>query len=504
MPLGARPARAGLNWHSRQQVIRFFFIVLLFTARAAIAAEGQLDASPALFTVMAAINAAGYDAELDSPNNHPLRDAIRAELAKRNIPSLAKIKEFYAAHRKPADLAEARQYVSFALSVSAPTFAFKGREIEIPPEAAALRDLAPLLAAFYKEAGIEDLWNRSQAAFDQYIERYHEPVAQAVLQVNSYLRSETSATHLGRRFQIYIDLLGAPNQVQTRSYGDEFFVVVTPSADLRLDDIRRAYLFYLLDPLATRSREVLERKKGIADHAQRAGALSGVYKEDFLLLTTASLVRAVEARLDRKPEKVQEALLEGFILTPYFAEQLPAYEKQEQSMRFYYPEMVKAINLRKEDARLASVEFLQEPPVRQARVAAPPPPPAITGAARTLEDAERLYLARELEKARELYMKVLQETAEKPLHAAAWYGLARIAALNRDPASAERLFLKTLESSPEPQVKAWTYVYLGRLAKAAGDAAQAGKYFESALAVEGASEAARRAAGEGAQQSKKP
>ncbi len=447
---------------------------------------------------MAAINAAGYDADVASPNNHPLRDAIRAELTRRNIPSLAKIKEFYREHQKKNDLLEARQYVSFALAVDGPPkFAYKAREIEVPPEAAALRDLAPLLAAFYKEANIEDLWNRSQAAFDQYIERYHEPVAQAVLQVNSYLRNETGVSYLGRRFQIYIDLLGAPNQVQTRSYGNEFFVVVTPSADLRVDDIRRAYLFYLLDPLATHSREVLERKRGLADHAQRAGALSGVYKEDFLLLTTASIVRAVEARLDRKPEKVREALAEGFILTPYFAEQLPAYEKQEQAMRFYYPEMVKAIDLKKEDARLAQAQFLSEPPVRQARVAAPPPPAPVTGAAKTLEDAERFYTAREFEKARELYMKVLEQTAEKPLHAAAWYGMARIAALQKDPEMAERLFLKTLESSPEPQIKAWTYVYLARLANAAGETEQAGKYFESALAVEGASEAAHRAAEEG-------
>jgi len=39
---------------------------------------GQLDASPTLFTIMTAINAAGYSADLSSPNNHPLRDQIRA------------------------------------------------------------------------------------------------------------------------------------------------------------------------------------------------------------------------------------------------------------------------------------------------------------------------------------------------------------------------------------------------------------------------------------------
>ncbi len=61
-------------------------LLLALAARAASPERGQLDASPALFTVMAAINAAGYDAELSSPNNDPLRAAIRKELGGKNIP----------------------------------------------------------------------------------------------------------------------------------------------------------------------------------------------------------------------------------------------------------------------------------------------------------------------------------------------------------------------------------------------------------------------------------
>ena len=466
-------------------------------ARAAVP-EGQLDASPTLFTVMAAINAAGYDAELASPNNHPLRDAIRAELAKRNIPSLPEIKEFYAAHRRKNDALELGQYISFALAVNGPPeFAFKARRLEIPPEAASLELLGPLLARFYKEAGIEDLWNRSQAGIDTYIERYHEPLAQAVLEANSYLRNETSGNARGRRFQVYIELQAAPNQIQTRSFGNEYYVVVTPSSDARIEDIRRSYLFFILDAFTTHSSEVLERKRGLIDHAQRAQALPDMYKEDFLLLTTASLVRAVEARLMRKPEMVQQALREGFILAPYFAEQLPAYEKQEQSMRFYFPDLVKAIDLKKEDARLAGVEFLKDAPVRQVKVAAPPPPDQATGAARTLEQADQAYTARELEKARQLYVRASQETAEKPLQARAYYGLARVAALQNNPELAQQLFLKTLDSSPEPQEKAWSYVYLGRLARLAGEPEEAAKYFQSALDVPGGSAAARDAAAQG-------
>src|SRR5437899_302078 len=80
----------------------------------------QMDASPGLFTVMAAINAAGYKAEWSSPNNHPIRAAIQEELAKRNIPSLSPLKEFFESHRKRTDAQELSQYISFALSCTGP------------------------------------------------------------------------------------------------------------------------------------------------------------------------------------------------------------------------------------------------------------------------------------------------------------------------------------------------------------------------------------------------
>ena len=470
-------------------------------ARASAAERGQLDASPTLFTVMAAINAAGYDAEISSPNNHPLRMAVRQALAAKKLECLPDLQKFYRAHRQENDTATLSQYISFALAVDGlPDFSFKGRAVDMPPDAQEVAGIAPLLERFAREADIQDLWKRSQAAIEQYASFYHAPVSQAILQVNGYLRQMTSGFQ-GSHFQVYLELLAAPNQVQTRSYGRNYFVVVTPSSELRVDAIRHGYLYYLLDPLATINAEVLERKKGLIDHTGRARALAEQFKSDFLLLTTGSLVKAVEARLDKKPELVHEALLEGYILAPYFSEQLPAYEKQEQSMRFYYADMVKGIDLRREDARLSQVEFARAAPVKTVKTApVEAPPPVLAGAAKTLDEAESLYTGRQLDAAREKFLQVLRETDEKPLHAKAYYGLARVAMLNKDPETAERLFQKTLELDPPPQEKAWAYVYLGRLAELAGeqgDHEAAVKYYQSALAVDGASPKARETATQG-------
>jgi tetratricopeptide (TPR) repeat protein len=477
---------------------------MALTVPSAISQEGQLDASPGLFTVMAAINAAGYAADLSSPNNHPLRDAVRAELAKRNIPSLAAIKAIFDQHRKNKDTDELSQYISLALTLGGPPdFAVQLRNVDMPPDAAPLLGLSPLLAAFYKEANIKDLWNRAQPAIDQYIDRYHGPVSDAVLQVNAYLRQQTSGAR-GRTFQIYIELLAAPNQIQTRSYGFEYTIVITPSVELRTFDVRHAYLHYLLDPMSTRYQEILERKQGLVDHAQRAPALANSFKDDFLLLVTESLIKAVEARLDHKPEGIQAALREGYILAPFFAERLPVYEKQEQAMAYYYPDLVGAIDVVKEDKRLSQVEFNKTETVRTVKTTpgpeSTPPPPPLTGAAKTLEEAEQTYTARDLDTAKKLYLQVLQQTDSQPTHAAVYYGLARIAVLQQDPETAEKLFQKTLELQPEAQVKAWALVYLGRLSMAAGDREQAVKHFQDALQVDGASLPARQAAELGVRQ----
>jgi len=475
--------------------------MLAQAAQAATPERGALDASPTLFAVMAAINAAGYDADIASPNNSPLRETIRKELAGKQIPSLPDLTGFYAAHRQKDATADLSQYISFALSVDGPpAFASKGRTVETPPDVTPLDGLGPLLAKFYREANIEDLWKRSQPAFEQAIERYHEPVAEAVLQVNGFLRNETSGASAAW-FQIYVDLLGAPNQIQTRNYGRNYYVVITPSAEPRVRDVRHAYLHYLLDPLAARHEELVMRKRGLADHAQRAPALDPSFKSDYPLLVTESLIKAIEARLDKQPALANQAMLEGYILTAYFAEHLQAYLKQEQAMRFYYPEMIAAIDLKREDARLSQIEFVSQAPVRQAKVVEQPRPPEPKGAYKTLAQAEQLYSDRDLEAARQLFLKALEETGERPLHAQAYYGLARIAAREKNPEMAERLFEKTLESSPEPQVKAWALVYLARLSDAAGDRAQAVGRYREALAVEGASAAAREAAEQGVQQS---
>jgi tetratricopeptide (TPR) repeat protein len=89
---------------------------------------------------------------------------------------------------------------------------------------------------------------------------------------------------------------------------------------------------------------------------------------------------------------------------------------------------------------------------------------------------------------------VLQAAGETSLHVRAYYGLARIAALQKDPELAEKLFQKTLELSPDKEVESWSHLYLGRLADAAGDRETAEKNYRAVLALDGAPASVKNAA----------
>jgi tetratricopeptide (TPR) repeat protein len=459
--------------------------------------QNQLDDNEALFTVLAAINMAGYDDQINAVSTSAFRHTLRTELATRNLNSVADLKRFFREHKLGDPNAELSRYISYALLINGPPdFDYRDPDMVRPPDASSIEGLSPLLAAFYKEANLAELWQRAQPFYERMIEQYHEPVTRAVLQVNSYARNTTSG-YLGRRFQVFVDLLGAPNQVQYRSYADDSFVVVTPSAEPQIDGIRHAYLHYLIDPLGLKFSEEIDQKHALGDYAQGAGTLEDHYKTDFVDLATECVIKAIESRMDHKPALAEQAMKEGFVLTPALAEQLELYEKQDVALRLYFPNLFDGLDFKREEERLANVEFVSALSSRVVRPAQVVKPPELTGAAKTLDDAERAYLNRDLDRAKQGYLRVLEETAEQPMHAKAYYGLARVAVLQRDPETGDRLFRKVLELQPDAETKAWSLLYLARLADSQGDRDEAVKSYKAALAVEGAPDSVRQAAQKG-------
>jgi tetratricopeptide (TPR) repeat protein len=310
--------------------------------------------------------------------------------------------------------------------------------------------------------------------------------------IDGYLRVSAGG-YLGRRFSVFVDLLGAPEQVQIRNYAEDAFVIVTPSSKPSLFDIRHAYLHFEIDPICIKYGIALDQKRSLLDYVQGAGALDMPYKNDVVLLANESLIKAVESRLDKNPLEVTQAARQGYALAPFFAEQLPLFEKQDQSFRYYVEDMFNTIDLNREKTRIAAIKFDPAPLVRAGKqVAIPAAEPRLSPSAKTLDQADDLYSKRTLDPAKELYLKALEQDGSPAEHARAWYGLARVAVLQNQPESAVKLFEKTLGASPDDPTKAWSLYYLGRLSSAVGDSARAAKFFQDALAVPGASDMARK------------
>ncbi len=469
-------------------ISRFYPLVILSVALPLSAAQpGQLDASEPLFTVMAAANAAGYNAGLASSTK--LRQQVRERVEATHAPVLLALREWYRSHPEPDKTRDLARFLSLGLSVKgAPDFQWSTRDVEVPPDALAMNEFRKLLPEFYAQAKVDDLWKASQPAIDTLLQSIQEPIARVVMEANAYLRQSATSGFLGRNFQIFVDFLGAPNQVQTRSYGDSYFVVLTQASQPPIFAIRHAYYRYAVDPLAIKFGMELKEKGSLMDIAERAPLLGEQYRTDFGLLATECLIKAIESRQSADPSAVSEALREGYILTPFFNEQLAIYEKQPASMKIFFPEMVKALSVRREIKRLDGVEFatvLPQRPTASSPVVAQAPGSIAAQTAAQADDA--YYEKKDLEEARKLYERSLEQAGTATDHSKAYYGLAHIALKQKNPETAEQLFRKTLESAPEPETQAWSYYYLGKLSAISDQSDQAQKWYELALAVKGAS-----------------
>ncbi len=445
-----------------------------------------LETSETLFSVLAALNACGYNQELNS--SYPVRAKIRAELARaaEASPEAAgardQLCQFYRDHRQADAGRDLAQYVSLALNLGdPPKFATLISDADLPPDAAYVRGLVPLLETYYQQEKLHAIWQAHQAEYEQLVEQFHDPVAKMILATEVYLKLPMSG-YVGRRFAVFLEPLAAPGQVNARNYGSDYFMVVAPeNGALRMSDIRHAYLHYVLDPFALKRANAMKRLEPLLAAVQQA-PMDDSYKRDISLLVTESLIRAIEARTLRdgkapeaqKREMVQASVEEGFILTEHFYQQLAQFEKTPDSLRNAYPDFLVAIDVGREKKRAQAVNFRPQaaPEVVHAGKARPVDP---------LEVAEERLSSGDLKGARQLAEAALANPHED--QARALFVLARAATLGRDMPGARAYFQRTLEVAHEPRMVAWSHIYLARILDLQESREEALKHYRAALAV---------------------
>ena len=285
----------------------------------------DFHADPRLIAMMAALEAAGFDATAGrSPS--VFRAQVRKDLAELNQDLRQRLRVFYERNKLPAPATAADQaarYVSLALALGPPpAFDAPERSDELPAGLLEVLDFAPLLREFYRGSGIDERIVSYTRAYQAEGDRLRQPTAELIRAVLSYLHTRpitiaservavknpsgkkssgttyTTRQH-ERRFFIVPDLLAAPGAVNFRVIGDEYYAIVPEGTDPASSELRRAYLQYVIDPLMLRfNREIAAHRdqiKQIISAREKAGA---TVTPDVFLVVSRSLTAAADARFD--------------------------------------------------------------------------------------------------------------------------------------------------------------------------------------------------------------
>ena len=195
-------------------------------------------------------------------------------------PAVAALRKYYTEHALGDSGATFSRFVTFALVAGPPPdFQFELRRDDLPPEALSLEGFNPILANFYSEAKLDELWKFYQPDYEGGVESLRAPVSDLVFTVSNYLR-EIIRSSSRRTFSVYVEPLAGGKTI-FRTFGDQYALVVRPSADPPMDDIRHAFLHFLLDPIAIRYRVQASRASPLLEYAARAPLLPVDLRDDF-------------------------------------------------------------------------------------------------------------------------------------------------------------------------------------------------------------------------------
>ena len=475
-----------------------------------------VEANPQVFATMCALVAAGFGA--DPAAGTPDLARLRARLRSLHGPATEALRDYYRQHALGDSGATLSRFMTFALIAGpAPKFELSPKREELPPGVLALDGFSGVLANFYQEAQIEELWRQFEPAYERAASSVREPLGQIVLASSAYLREIIRPGV--RTFRVYVEPM-VGNETNVRNIGDRYVVVLNPASP-SFDLMRHAFLHYLLDPLPIRYREKLVGEQPLLFLADRAPNLPYEYRADLTSFFDECFVRAVEFRVRRLPpaqlaDEVNVAEADGYVLIRPLLKALSKFERSEPAMDLYFPDLLRSIDVVSEQQRLQTVKFAPASDAEPARERAEGLGAKKQNAGSAASDleaelsaAERMIAERNAAAAAEAFQRVLEKSPGQPR---ALYGLAVASVLQGDAEHARALFEQVVaaaladsaEMRPEPATLAWSHIYLGRMHDLEDDREQALQEYRAALAIDNASETARLAAQRGIEQAYQP
>ena len=472
-----------------------------------------IDTSEAMFATMCALYASGYESDVSADNWSSFRAQTRQRLLAQRGPAVDAIREFYKNHqfRDPASMLS--RYVWFAL-VAGPPPKFQPvlRRDQLPPEVLDLEGFPELLANYYAEQKIHSLWRQIQPLYDKEIERLHDPVSNVLFVASTYLREVVDPSK-PRTFSVIVEpLVGRITNV--RSLGDHYSIVLSGSTDIPIDTVRHAYLHFLLDPVPMMYPHVIAVKRPVYEMAQRAPRLPGDLSDDYPAWFAECTVRAVEIKLKKmspseKEVALQNADVDGFVMVRPISAGLAGYEQGEAPFVQYFQDLVRGIDPKAEQTRVAAIRFapqqteaeakeLSKEAVAKKQVRTISTVSGDQDVIAALTEGEKKIAEKNPRAAEAAFQSVL---AKNPNETRAWWGLGLVALMDHDADRAKQVFgrLTTGEHAAknDPMVMAWSHVYLARIFDDEGQLDRAKSEYQAAIDVQGAPAQAQQAAQKG-------
>ncbi|MFN3982240.1 MAG: DUF4932 domain-containing protein [Caldilinea sp.] len=300
----------------------------------------QLVADERLFTLFAALNAAGYDEENYEQGFSPVRQAVRADLAGKSLPSLQWLRPYLAICR----FIHVSQCVTWVLQRGpAPDFAraVDGWALQTP--ALLFFGFDRALAAFHREAEIAALWQAQQPAYAAEIERYQALVEPAVAEVFAYLRLTAPPT---AGVRVLPNLLDAYWRGYGQRVGALSYVVMGPAIEPNVGLIQHEAMHPILNPLIDAHLDAIERSQADRLFAALKPHVGAGY-ENWPAILHESVIRAVEVRLADPTDRerlIRQEEAHGFALVRPLAERLANYESSGGPMAAYMPRLLAVLN----------------------------------------------------------------------------------------------------------------------------------------------------------------
>ncbi|NNE48126.1 MAG: hypothetical protein HKN37_15855, partial [Rhodothermales bacterium] len=301
----------------------------------------------------------GFDLEYRSDGMHPIRAEVRKLLQER-LPETYQdsIRSYYSSHGHSLGY-----YGTFAFALEGPpTFSLvfedetsSGWVDEIIED---LPELDGRLTAFYRRAGIGELWRTYGPRLQTEHDKYKPYASTALDHLNAYFRADDFVfqDHRGKIITAYSPLLSFFTAFTVTVNGDVYLVFGPQPGEPSPASYYHEAAHHIVGPFIDKHVSEIESHLALLPLAQERLGGNSTWKtvvEESLVRTVDKILsgRLHDASQEEVATMVENEYERGYILSLFLYEALSAYEASDVSMEAYFPTLLSALDVELEQRR---------------------------------------------------------------------------------------------------------------------------------------------------------